>query len=548
MSKHHPQSKICNCQNPSNKKIFKSHINNSFCEKCGCILIKSAQGNIYYTLKPNKKQLEIELNPIKIIQSMKKKTEEKYPYIYNIYNNANIFYDYKNDKKLNIYLKNRKMLLLKLQNLMKTFDYCDMIFFQCLFFLDTYLSQDINEEMNEKTILYYLVGYFLLSAKLKETDIYEPSFESFFNLSKGIFLSPNKIAQYEKICLKRIDYNIFSYSSYDWITQLISNGIVFNSEVDETNEVILLKGHKHTLINTVNKFAIKLLLNLTSKNSFFKYSPMYIAFSIIQISREKYIDNKMIKPKLFHKLVELYGVDHTKIQNCYEELKLEMDSENKISSKDSHKNNEENIKRHDNIKRTSVDNVQKSFNSIAKNKNLYVSNKITSSNAIISLKNDSNNDSHENNIFTNSNLKIFHDDKSRNKITLTKINHYSIDCGKSSKYNLPIINLKYAKEQKEINPIITKSKNFLDEKEKQNNAKIKSFIKPEEDLAKNDLRVKKKKLLTSNRLPKINFDEFINNKVKDVSQFEQNKEIVPIGRTKKYKLKSNKNLGLDGVL
>ena len=68
MSKHHPQSKICNCQNPSNKKIFKSHINNSFCEKCGCILIKSAQGNIYYTLKPNKKQLEIELNPIKIIK------------------------------------------------------------------------------------------------------------------------------------------------------------------------------------------------------------------------------------------------------------------------------------------------------------------------------------------------------------------------------------------------------------------------------------------------------------------------------------------------
>ena len=108
--------------------------------------------------------------------------------------------------------------------------------------------------------------------------------------------------------------------------------------------------------------------------------------------------------------------------------------------------------------------------------------------------------------------------------------------------------MKYAKEQKEINPIITKSKNFLDEKEKQNNAKIKSFIKPEEDLAINDLRVKKKKLLTSNRLPKINFDEFINNKVKDVSQLEQNKEIVPIGRTKKYKLKSNKNLGLDGVL
>ena len=77
---------------------------------------------------------------------------------------------------------------------MKSFDYCDIIFYQTLFFLDTYLSRDITELMPEKTIYYYLIGYFLCALKLKEVDIYEPSFDSFFEIEKGIYLSPNKIA------------------------------------------------------------------------------------------------------------------------------------------------------------------------------------------------------------------------------------------------------------------------------------------------------------------------------------------------------------------
>ena len=59
------------------------------------------------------------------------------------------------------------MLLLKLQKLMKTFDYCDMIFYQYLFYLDTFLSHEITEEFSEKKILYYLIGYFLVAVKFK---------------------------------------------------------------------------------------------------------------------------------------------------------------------------------------------------------------------------------------------------------------------------------------------------------------------------------------------------------------------------------------------
>ena len=206
-----------------------------------------------------------------------------------------------------------------------------MVFYQSLFFLDNYLSHNMTEDMTEKTVLYYLIGYFLCAVKFKETDIYEPTLDSFFDLSKGIYLSMDKIAYYEILCLKKIDYNVFSYSAYDWISQLISNGIVFNCEINNSNEIILIKGHIHSLLNTINKYAIKLLLNLTSKKLFFKYGPMYIAISIIQLSREKYIDKSMINETLFLNLINLYGIKFEDYKKCYEEIKEQINEINEES-------------------------------------------------------------------------------------------------------------------------------------------------------------------------------------------------------------------------
>ena len=233
---------------------------------------------------------------------MKKRTEEEYPNIYKLYN-SDISEKGKNEKSINIYLKHRKTLILKLQKLMKLFNYYDATFFETLFFLDIYLSHDMTEDMSQKKILYYLVGYFLCVIKLKEIDILEPTFESLIGLSKSIYLSKNKIVKYEIICLKRINYNIFSYSPYDWIMILLSNGVIFNCEIENNNEIILIKGHRHSIVNAIKKYSKKLLLSITIKPIFFKYAPMYIALSLIQISREKYIKNYMIKPKLFFNLI-----------------------------------------------------------------------------------------------------------------------------------------------------------------------------------------------------------------------------------------------------
>ena len=388
MSKNGKQTKYCNCQSSSNTKILRNEIKHSFCEKCGCVLLKGSNGTIYYTMKPKQKRLPYELNPITIIKLMKKITKENYPYMDEEFNvdKTDKFNKDKYVKSINLYLKYRKMILLKLQKLMKIFDYCDLIFYQCLFFLDTYLSHDMTEDISEKTILYYLVGYFLCALKLKETDIYEPSLDSFFDLSKGIYLSPDKIAYYEVLCLKKIKYNVFSYSAYDWITELIAIGVIFNCEVNSSNEVILIKGHRHSLVNTINKYSIKLLLNLTAKSIFFKYSPMYIALSLIQIAREKYIEPNLIKPKLFYNLINLYGINQNDYKRCYEEVKGEVNEENNGKERENRYQNDDNNEEQT-IKRTQERN-ESTKKAYKKNKNIYVPNKVKSSNVIIHIKKD----------------------------------------------------------------------------------------------------------------------------------------------------------------
>ena len=130
------QSKFCNCQTSSNKEILKDTITHSFCDKCGSVLLKEENGNIYNTIKSKQNILPFDLDPITIIKYMKYKTEENYPFIYEDYNICKVDKNTleKNLNSINIYSKYRKKILIKLQKLIKFFDYYDKVFYQSLFF------------------------------------------------------------------------------------------------------------------------------------------------------------------------------------------------------------------------------------------------------------------------------------------------------------------------------------------------------------------------------------------------------------------------------
>ena len=61
------QTKFCDCGASLYKKMLKSDINKSFCERCGSILLKGPDKIIHYTLKQKQKVFPYEFNPIIIL-------------------------------------------------------------------------------------------------------------------------------------------------------------------------------------------------------------------------------------------------------------------------------------------------------------------------------------------------------------------------------------------------------------------------------------------------------------------------------------------------
>ena len=295
------------------------NISYSYCPKCGSISVKN-KNNFYFTIKPKQKQKPIEFNPVLIINNMKRNQDISYPNLQNIYNldiKDNIE---KMKEKIEIYFIKRRLALLYLQNMTKKMNYSDLSFYHCLLFVDLYFCHNITEEMGEEEILYIIIGFFLITSKFKETDIYEPQLYNFTDIDTSMNLSFEKIMIYEAKLLKYINYNFCIYSTYDWLNVFIYNGYIFEGEIDDKD-----------YINEIQVYTYKLLIIITPKNIFIKYSPLYMAISIIQIAREDKIEENKINNELFQNLIKLYNIQFEEYKDCYREIKAIIKKENSLN-------------------------------------------------------------------------------------------------------------------------------------------------------------------------------------------------------------------------
>ena len=232
--------------------------------------------------------------------------------------NNNVFTPPKNKRKKKLtkllfdddifekYSRIRNRILIYIHNLCTKMEYNDSSFYFSLYLLDTYLSRIISDEITDKELFLVVLGFFLISSKYIEDDIFEPELQIFTNIEKSIFLTLEEIRESEVQCLTLINHNMYIYSVYDWITILLSNGITFEEELNNKEE-----------LENIYTYTQKLLTNLTSKIYFCKYSSIQIAFSIIQLSREKYLNKDMkLSEKIFNLLLNLYEINFSDYEEC----------------------------------------------------------------------------------------------------------------------------------------------------------------------------------------------------------------------------------------
>ena len=314
-----------------------------YCEECGSISINH-NNNFFYTIKPKIKQKETELDPVKIVNEMIVLQNQSYPYLNNVFN---LDLDEKALKlqelkeTIFLYLSKRKLLLLYLQTITKVLNYSDLSFYHCLLLTDLYLSHNITDKMTDEELLYILIGFFLISSKFKETDIFEPELYIFCNIDLDYMLTVDKILYYETKCLKFIKYNFFVYSTYDWLNIFMGIGYIYDGEIDEND---------NEEINDIHAYSFKLLITITPKNIFIKNSPLYNALSIIQICREDKIDKNKINNELFNKFLKIYGIKFKDYEDCYTDLRNIIDKYNSEKNIQNSSNKVRTLKRTENEK------------------------------------------------------------------------------------------------------------------------------------------------------------------------------------------------------
>ena len=246
------------------------------------------------------------------------------------------------------YCEQRNKVLIYIHKLCTKLKYNDNSFYITLYLSDIYLSRIFTDDITEKELFLVILGFFLISSKYIEDDIFEPEFQIFCNLLKTIDpLSLDEIRMSEVQCLTLINYNLYIYSVYDWLNMLLNNGVIIESEIKNINE-----------IENIYNYSQKLLTIITSKIYFCKYTSLEIALSIIQLSREKYLHINRKNDKLYNLLINLYGIEMFDYEECYKEIKKDLDENDEIEEKENEENSHININSNDindNINANSLD-------------------------------------------------------------------------------------------------------------------------------------------------------------------------------------------------
>jgi len=552
-----------------------------YCYKCGKLIIVKDL-NIYEALNKGK----LEFNPVKVINQMLIRQKEEQILINDKFKNNNQVYDINS----NFYIKNRDTFILYLKQLCNKMNFSDNTFYHCLYLLDAYLIYVIKKEISKRTIFLITLGFFLISSKFNEKDIFEPNINQFCKIEKDIIVSQKEILNMEIKCLHLINYNMLNYSTYDWLQVFNKIGFIFNIDtINFTIEDIFEK----------QKYLLKRILNT---DILYKYNSFQNAISIIHISMDNIFSAHKINKDLFELFLSIFNYKFSDYESCYMDMKNNIFNNynknvienNKTENSNNGQNTEKDKNQNDSNKKKlnichnkSVENILKYPLHLSNNNNninklqqkkiiIYLKDKFYKSksekiiNILMNTNEKSNNTENEKNKITNS-IQNFKEKKEfqlndltnispKNKILFKKgKQHLTIDCNNTEtiknnkseyEYNYSnIINYFFNKTKKNNSyRDIFSTNNFINNKNSSrnnvyfnssnNNNDIQSIISEGNILNKNKF---KKSLTSQNNSPFKNKQNIKDNKFKllyNLSNY-KNKSLLKMLNIDKINLKNN---------
>ena len=297
-------------------------------------------------------------------------------------------------------------------------NYSERVFYHCINLLDSYLIQILKKEISKRIIILITLGFFLISSKFIEIDIFEPNINQFCKIEKDIVISQKEILNMEIKCLQLIDYNILNYSTYDWLEILNKVGVIFNTQT------INLKIEQ---IYEKQKYLLKRIINY---DLLYKYNSFQLALSIINITLDNFFSINKINKDLFELFLSIFNYKYSFYEKCYNDIKNHIFNYNKYNNDKDDCKQIENYNKTEYSKRNlincynqSVENILKhpiKFSNKLNSKNIKINellfkNKIKSDKIINMLRNKNRTENEEKN-----NIKCYKNSNEINSLILPK--------------------------------------------------------------------------------------------------------------------------------
>ena len=184
-----------------------------------------------------------------------------------------------------IYIKNRKEIIEKFFKVITIYKYGLSTFYLAIFLMDEiFYKVNLNKKYflsNEEIAL----GSLFLAIKSLELEKNVSSnlskIQSFF--SPSIIYSIERLKIIEILCLKKLNYNIYRITPYDYLNLFIKIGVIFSNEILENTNLNVVY-----LNSNISKLSYEILDSLMKNtNEYFKIKPNLIALGIILYAKEK---------------------------------------------------------------------------------------------------------------------------------------------------------------------------------------------------------------------------------------------------------------------